>query len=125
MPNHVTNTIRFNGSKEDVERIMAFVKSDESEFDFNNIIPMPEDLNVESGSRGEWGLAAYRQYIRTGVKPKEITDEWGHTKSVDDEEFELGKKYHNNLMKYGCTTWYDWCWNNWGTKWNAYDIWVG
>lgn len=125
MPNHVTNTIRFNGSKEDVERIMAFVKSDESEFDFNKIIPMPEELNVESGSRGEDGLEAYREYLRTGVQPKEITNKYGYKRTIEDETFELGKRYYDNIKKYGCTTWYDWCWNNWGTKWNAYDIYVG
>lgn len=33
----------------------------------------------------------------------------------------LGKQYVENKQKYGYTTWYDWCVNNWGTKWNACD----
>lgn len=28
----------------------------------------------------------------------------------------------NNLLEYGCATWYTWSCANWGTKWNAYDI---
>ena len=122
MPNHVTNKIRFNGSKEDVERIMAFVKSDESEFDFNKIIPMPEELNVEAGSRGDDGLEAYREYLRTGIQPKEITNKYGFKRVIEDEDFALGKRYYENIQKYGCANWYDWCWNRWGTKWNAYDV---
>lgn len=32
---------------------------------------------------------------------------------------ELGNIYINNMLQYGCDTWYDWCCKNWGTKWNS------
>lgn len=33
-----------------------------------------------------------------------------------------GETYVRNLIKYGTTTWYDWCIANWNTKWNAYNF---
>ncbi len=32
---------------------------------------------------------------------------------------DLGNIYIKNILDYGADTWYDWCNNNWGTKWNA------
>ena len=32
---------------------------------------------------------------------------------------DLGNVYLNNILNYGADSWYDWCVNNWGTKWNA------
>lgn len=35
---------------------------------------------------------------------------------------ELQEKYDRNLKRYGAKSWYDWCRQNWGTKWNANDV---
>lgn len=32
---------------------------------------------------------------------------------------ELGDTYISNIKNYGSDTWYDWCVENWGTKWGA------
>ena len=57
MPNHVTNIIRFGGEEKQVDQLLKFVSTEkladdpESKshlFDFNNIIPMSEELNCVS-----------------------------------------------------------------------------
>ena len=32
---------------------------------------------------------------------------------------DLGNAYINNIIEYGCDTWYDWSCKYWGTKWNS------
>jgi hypothetical protein len=41
-----------------------------------------------------------------------------NTEADNPEHQELLKKYEANKAKYGHTTWYDWCINNWSTKWS-------
>ena len=60
----------------------------------SHVIPVPEDLNITAGFLGN-----------------------------TDEQKELERKEQANLEKYGVKNWYDFCVNNWGTKWDveAYD----
>ena len=59
MPNHITNILKFKGDSEQVHAMLDKIKSDELGFgsvDFNKIIPMPESLNIEAGSRTDEAL---------------------------------------------------------------------
>ena len=47
-----------------------------------------------------------------------ITAMFFNTETDDPEYQELLKKYEANKAKYGHTTWYDWCIENWSTKWS-------
>jgi len=48
--------------------------------------------------------------------PKELEDTTSPVKFVD-------KGKNKELVdKYGADNWYDWCINNWGTKWGDYDM---
>lgn len=45
MPNHITNKLKLIGNKEEVKKVLDFIKDDESEYgiiDFNKITPMPK-----------------------------------------------------------------------------------
>ncbi len=87
--------------------------------DFSKIIPIPEDLYIESGSMGEAGMShLYRIPTFMGLQE----DDKRFDKMSDENKakaIELGKKYKSNLDKYGFTTWYEWSIKTWGTKWNA------
>ena len=51
MPNHVTNKLVANGSEQDTKNIFSSLKTETSDFDFNKILPMPEELkDTTSGS---------------------------------------------------------------------------
>ena len=40
---------------------------------------------------------------------------------ADPETWALGEQAYRNLQRFGSPTWYEWCNQNWGTKWNVYD----
>lgn len=134
MPNHVTNKLRFENIGDDLwVHICKVLQGDDPErsygsVDFNVLIPMPEELNIESGSRGENGYRAYKEFLResAGLTAEQASalerQRIGEIAADPDRtSWELGKKYYENEQKYGFTTWYGWCNAHWGTKWNAYD----
>ena len=68
MPNHVTNIVSFEGDKKQIELLIKHVQSEKdmgnqtgkkytTHFDFNKIIPMPEELNIISGTETDKGIA--------------------------------------------------------------------
>ena len=120
MPNWVKNNVRFNGTPEQVEKIKELVKSDDNQFDFNGVIPMPQELNVSAGSDESISVAcatAKRKHKTTCQEYERMV----YKHKTFDEYAELGETYLSNKEKYGASTWYDWCCDNWGTKWNACD----
>ncbi len=56
MPNHIMNCLRLSGDQERIDELLKSVKGEESVLDFNKIIPMPESLHIECGSRTDRGL---------------------------------------------------------------------
>ena len=144
MPNWVTNRIDFSGKKEDIEKVLNAIKGDENEFDFNKLIPMPEELNILSSSDNELGIIyyisnkltvpfeeldkKYLKYVNNMFSPnwaREIYDNRMPKNKLElDKLYELGKVCCSNIDKYGHIDWYNWRINNWGTKWNACDEYV-
>lgn len=136
MPNHITNIIKLSGNRKKIDEMMETIKSDEigiGSVDFNKVIPMPESLNIESGSATERGYEAYKGFMEVytlcgtqnmdnilHVPPSSEEIFLKLRPDIDRSEFELGKAAFQNEVRYGATTWYEWCNQNWGTKWNSY-----
>lgn len=144
MPNHIVNVIEFS-SAEAAKKVVTEAKTSDREFDFNTLIPMPESLDIESGSRTDEALILYELYTerplnlfernrffdmerliadrlleKIGVLTKEKILAW--CKAQDFDYLARGEVVYSNYKKYGAKTWYDWCIENWGTKWNAYEV---
>lgn len=134
MPNHVTNILKIQADKKTVRSILKRIKSDEiglGSIDFNKIIPMPESLNIESGSRSNKGLEIYRAYLGATVPgtdtenpdPKvvgKLSAAHQIQLAEDSDLFRLGKQCYENIREYGHADWYSWSIANYGTKWNSY-----
>lgn len=136
MPNHVESIVTLKGDEQKIREMLEAIQNDElglGTVDFNKVIPMPESLNVESGSRTDKGIEMVKTYLEN--MPKEQSDKEGsydeffedlrsHSAEISNEEekkiWDIGVTAVENLHKYGAPTWYEWSIKNWGTKWNAY-----
>lgn len=72
MPNWVQNRLTIYGQETEVEKCLLFCKSEDSDFDFNKIVPMPETLDI-TVSRDSVQAAAYVYSLLSEKKQKEIS----------------------------------------------------
>jgi hypothetical protein len=105
MPNWCSNKLYITGDRvaiaDFIKRVTNTPEQQESRkqtYDIlNNLYPCPEELtNTMSGSYG----------------------------NDTEKQAELEVKQATNLAKYGARDWYDWCNNNWGTKWGDSDTYL-
>lgn len=127
MPNWVKHKITITGNENSLRDLMDRVRTSDSEFDFNGIVPMPKSLDIEEGSRTDKGESLYRAFlslIEQGVKADEAKAIVIEGDEDNAKTFELGRTAVANEHLYGARSWYDWCCYNWGTKWNACEPYV-
>ena len=177
MPNYVMNKITIvdvvNQSEEKITEILKAIKNEgilkknysddvatlsEDELvrrhptiDFEKIVPMPESLNIECGSKTtqgiDWWIWKNDRALPVSKRSEPaLSDEdyekvlnfprWSsrekdlYTKEEiqklekygeDEQTRELGTKAAHNIIEHGAPTWYEWRNRYWGTKWNVCD----
>ncbi len=135
MPNYATNVIELSGDPDRIREMLEKIKVDEfgpGTVDFNKIIPMPESLHIESGSRTTSGVIAYKTFVseylfQRRMKSTDLKDipesaEAAYLRrhpEIKKDEWQLGKTAARNEQEYGAQTWYEWCSTHWNTKWPA------
>ena len=67
MPNYIINNIYLKGSQEDIDKLIVLLGKDvenpEEKINFNNVIKMPESLNLVEGGFAKEYVAAYLKSI--------------------------------------------------------------
>lgn len=136
MPNHVTNILTFKTSSKGVEEILNTIKGEEEKvIDFNKIIPMPDSLQITSGSQVDNGVAVLKFLINgDDSKLKPMLDyAWVKAENITtckqladylikEDKVSLAEAAFaiHNEREHGFKDWYSWSIANWDTKWNAY-----
>ena len=112
MPNWCHNRVCFSLRDMSEEQRKKFRKEtgislgDDAEFDYQNILPCPQEL-LDHSSGSFCSEAEYAQQ-----EPCKVMDTLSMTKEMSVAFKE----------KYGAKDWYEWTCNNWGTKWSASDV---
>lgn len=142
IPNHITNIITIHSvSEQRLSEILASIKmadTFQNSIDFNKLIPMPPELNIESGSRTTKALNLYKDFLSESAALStanqantmseaeynaavlELTEKYEKFVEHDPDLFSFGKQIYDNIQKHGASDWYDWSIQNWGSKWNSY-----
>lgn len=141
MPNWTTNQVKMKGIAD-----KSFYTEDDhgtTQIDFQKIIPMPDDLNINSGSSNtldiRLAMKTVVDYLNSssyiiGIKLPEVDEYLSkykgndnqavskiHTKHDMEEHVKQGLQCIQNIINHGHPTWYEWRNQNWGVKWNASD----
>jgi hypothetical protein len=122
MPNHVTNILTFaNADEKKIAEIKEFLKNGDRELDFNNIAPIPKELE---GTRSPVHIISQKEYDKQEERIakgdiSEAEKNWGLSRGLTQE---VADEYKT---RFGHADWYNWQLSNWGTKWNAYEVYVG
>ena len=125
MPNWVTNHVHLECENEDtILKINEFLKSEERDIDFNNIVEMPEVMRTtESGSRTDDAWDYYQAKILGNKAPMENRLEWPWVKREglktieelmdyllkrDPDILKTGEELYEIHKVFGCHDWYTW-----------------
>lgn len=100
MPNWCECDLYIEGAKEMVEAFLARVKTDGSLFSFDRIISYPDRFRIPDLAAEEW---------------ERKHPEWWKTPGLFEERPRDGYNQGG----------YEWCFTNWGTKWDARRVSVG
>ena len=121
MPNWCVNQVDIEGDEVEVAKLVAFVKSDENSFTFENIVPPPATPMYSSD-------CTHNKYVCgcESVAQPDPENEGKFMWVIDGKKVEYHGKcptHNEHSFSNHPDNWYNWNINNWGTKWSAGEVW--
>ena len=121
MPNWCVNQVDIEGDEVEVAKLVAFVKSDENSFTFENIVPPPATEMYSSD-------CTHNKYVCgcESVAQPDPENEGKFMWVIDGKKVEYHGKcptHNEHSFSNHPDNWYNWNINNWGTKWSAGEVW--
>ena len=114
MPNWCMNEVTVTGDEMDLIRFRNLVKSEAESFSFQSVIPMPDELmgtNSPVTIMTEEEIAEHKE--KEKINP--IPLPFNFNPMTQEQSDRLTEQY-------GTNNWYDWAYDNWGTKWDTSDV---
>ena len=103
------NNVENNNKFREYIGIPRYSYEGDIEFDFNKVLPLPKELENHTKE-----IVTQEEYDKWEPHPEHTWIGRPITQKMSDEFKE----------KFGTDNWYNWCINNWGTKWNANDVYI-
>lgn len=122
MPNHCWNEIAITGHRSDIDKFVEKLTESGKEFTFSTFVPQPP--NVLKGTSGSANFVlGENSWEVTTMTQEEAEKEGLEFYSGRYGSTEDGVMYTEEEMKEeGLVDWYNWNLDNWGTKWDAYEV---
>lgn len=119
MPNHINSQVEITGAKTKMKKLIKDLgitldlEALDNKFDFNAIVKTPEEL-LDTVSPTK----VYETQAEVDAENERHQGVWKNKQTAALLKSEADRR----MDEYGALNWYDWSYNNWGTKWNAYEV---
>lgn len=100
MPNWCTTTLNIKGEPVQLEAFFDQIK------------------NPEGGDPHTTGYEILSTYYPL---PQALKESFAGFYGDEEKQKKVEEEWAQNVELYGAKNWYDWCWQNWGTKWGDCD----
>lgn len=112
MPNWCYNRVEI--THPNIQEIVDLLKSDETAFDLDKVVPMPPILRTTTSGRREFEIDGQKVVLDSWFMPST-----GDLKADHAAARPFTPEEAAEIQETGYRSWYDWSIANWGTKWNT------